>query len=268
MTRKRKETLLAALNKACHPETTTIEALASLKAYRERAQGQLPSQIWGERKPAPPIVSGSAAEETIFERAERQNRSFEETMEEFQRQKDSQWQAWGEMNADYDQLEKDYEAVKAKAQRATELLRGVYQTKTIFNYARGEGPLPWHEAGKFLAEFYPEIGRRWASLSPTNNLSWPSLPTCARPVPQRGGAGCQAVPGAIDGERHAIALTLRNRGTAPTCRLTEHPQRLSYGGEEPRPRKDAIGVARGVCSIYPQSRQRALPPAMRLVAAV
>jgi hypothetical protein len=117
MTRERKETLLYTLNLACHPETTTTEAVASLTAYQARARGLLPSQIWGEHKPAAPIMTDTTTnhrEETFDERQDRQDRKFKETMEGIQRAKDEQWKAWREIHEDYDALEKDYEAAKAE----------------------------------------------------------------------------------------------------------------------------------------------------------
>jgi hypothetical protein len=138
MTPERKETLLSALNRAVHNETTTREALDSLRAYRARAQGLLPSQIWGKRKPIPPIMADSAADDTVAglrERTEQSIRDTDEMIEELQRRQDANWKAWNQMNEDYAALEKGLEGAKADRdryrERAAELEAEVAQLKGI-----------------------------------------------------------------------------------------------------------------------------------------
>jgi hypothetical protein len=110
---ERRAAMLKALDLAVHPNTTTDEALASLRGYFQMAEGSLPTEIWGSPKPGPDVITADD-EGSVDDRIEDTITSLHDTM-----------QKWHDYVADLNsQLEdSEQELAKVKVERDAALAR-------------------------------------------------------------------------------------------------------------------------------------------------
>jgi hypothetical protein len=110
---ERRVAMLKALDLAVHPNTTTDEALASLRGYFQMAEGSLPTQIWGSPKPGPDVITADD-KGSVDDRIEDTISSLHDTM-----------QKWHDYVADLNsQLEDSgQELAKVKVERDAALAR-------------------------------------------------------------------------------------------------------------------------------------------------
>jgi hypothetical protein len=150
-----KEKMLLLLDRACHPTTTTADALACLRAFYKATHNNLPTAIWGERRPIATTITAADETESVDDLIKRSHRDIDEIIADREKMEAERWRQWTELTEDYNASEKECAALKkAKAELIDETVEKTRRIEELENRVAHLKQSVEHEQEYFWRGFF------------------------------------------------------------------------------------------------------------------